>query len=81
MSKQSLTTAYPKITELSWEPTFVVPAPRFGTDYMFEETSEKDPAKQIIRHSSELGIRLECHGWCADRAAEDRPRTTDRADS
>ena len=46
MSRQSLTKAHAKITELSWEPTFATPATRFGTDYTFEKAPKKDPLKQ-----------------------------------
>ena len=49
MSRQSLTKAHAKITELSWEPTFATPATRFGTDYTFEKAPKKDPLKQILR--------------------------------
>src|SRR6476646_9014459 len=42
LSRQSLTKAHAKITELSWEPTFATPADRFGTDYTFEKAPEKD---------------------------------------
>ena len=49
MSRQSLTKAHAKITELSWEPTFATPATRFGTDYTFERAPKKDPLKQIMR--------------------------------
>ena len=49
MSRQSLTKAHAKITELSWEPTFATPATRFGTDYTFEKAPKKDPLKQIMR--------------------------------
>lgn len=49
MSRQSLTKAHAKITELSWEPTFATPATRFGTDYTFEKAPKKDPLKQVMR--------------------------------
>ena len=49
MSRQSLSKAHAKITELSWEPTFATPATRFGTDYTFEKAPKKDPLKQIMR--------------------------------
>jgi propane monooxygenase large subunit len=49
LSRQSLTKAHAKITELSWEPTFATPATRFGTDYTFEKAPKKDPLKQILR--------------------------------
>ena len=49
MSRQSLTKAHKKITELSWEPTFATPATRFGTDYKFDKAPKKDPLKQIMR--------------------------------
>jgi propane monooxygenase large subunit len=49
LSRQSLTKAHAKITELSWEPTFATPATRFGTDYTFEKAPKKDPLKQIMR--------------------------------
>ncbi len=49
MSRQSLTKAHAKITELSWDPTFATPATRFGTDYTFEKAPKKDPLKQIMR--------------------------------
>ncbi len=49
MSRQSLTKAHAKITELTWEPTFATPATRFGTDYTFEKAPKKDPLKQIMR--------------------------------
>src|SRR6185503_2817349 len=49
LSRQSLTKAHAKITELSWEPTFATPADRFGTDYTFEKAPKKDPLKQIMR--------------------------------
>ncbi|MGZ4587398.1 MAG: methane monooxygenase [Mycobacteriaceae bacterium] len=49
MSRQSLTKAHQKITELSWEPTFATPATRFGTDYKFDKAPKKDPLKQILR--------------------------------
>ncbi|MEY2517963.1 MAG: propane 2-monooxygenase large subunit, partial [bacterium] len=35
MSRQSLTKAHAKISELTWEPTFATPANRFATDYRF----------------------------------------------
>src|SRR3981189_3622775 len=49
LSRQSLTKAHAKISELAWEPTFATPAPRFGTDYTFEKAPKKDPLKQIMR--------------------------------
>ena len=49
MSRQSLSKAHKKITELSWEPTFATPATRFGTDYTFEKAPKKDPLKQVLR--------------------------------
>ncbi|WP_433455302.1 methane monooxygenase [Streptomyces sp. CA-142005] len=49
MSRQSLSKAHKKITELSWEPTFATPAKRFGTDYKFDKAPKKDPLKQILR--------------------------------
>ncbi|PYE15155.1 propane monooxygenase large subunit [Williamsia limnetica] len=49
MSRQSLSKAHKKITELSWEPTFATPATRFGTDYTFDKAPKKDPLKQILR--------------------------------
>ncbi|MEV6334143.1 hypothetical protein AB0M12_05445 [Nocardia vinacea] len=49
MSRQSLSKAHQKITELSWEPTFATPATRFGTDYTFDKAPKKDPLKQILR--------------------------------
>jgi propane monooxygenase large subunit len=49
LSRQSLSKAHKKITELSWEPTFATPATRFGTDYTFEKAPKKDPLKQILR--------------------------------
>ena len=49
MSRQSLTKAHAKISELTWEPTFATPATRFGTDYTFEKAPKKDPLKQIMR--------------------------------
>jgi propane monooxygenase large subunit len=41
LSRQSLTKAHAKITELSWEPTFATPATRFGTDYTFEKAPKR----------------------------------------
>jgi len=49
VSRQSLSKAHEKITELSWEPTFATPAKRFGTDYSFDKSPKKDPLKQILR--------------------------------
>jgi propane monooxygenase large subunit len=49
LSRQSLSKAHKKITELSWEPTFATPATRFGTDYTFDKAPKKDPLKQILR--------------------------------
>ena len=49
MSRQSLSKAHAKITELSWEPTYATPATRFGTDYKFDKAPKKDPLKQIMR--------------------------------
>nr|BAF34308.1 propane monooxygenase hydroxylase large subunit [Pseudonocardia sp. TY-7] len=49
MSRQSMSIAHKKITELSWEPTFATPAKRFGTDYTFDNAPKKDPLKQILR--------------------------------
>lgn len=49
LSRQSLTKAHAKISELTWEPTFATPATRFGTDYTFEKAPKKDPLKQIMR--------------------------------
>jgi Methane/Phenol/Alkene Hydroxylase len=49
MSRQSLTKAHAKMTELWWEPTFATAAARFGTDYTFEKAPNKDPLKQIMR--------------------------------
>jgi len=49
LSRQSLSKAHKKITELTWEPTFATPATRFGTDYTFEKAPKKDPLKQIMR--------------------------------
>jgi propane monooxygenase large subunit len=49
LSRQSLSKAHKKITELSWEPTFATPATRFGTDYSFDKAPKKDPLKQILR--------------------------------
>ncbi|MDT4933940.1 MAG: propane 2-monooxygenase large subunit, partial [Pseudonocardiales bacterium] len=49
MSRQSLSKAHEKITELSWEPTFATPAKKFGTDYKFDKSPKKDPLKQILR--------------------------------
>src|SRR5882757_11521990 len=46
LSRQSLSKAHKKITELSWEPTFATPATRFGTDYSFDKAPKKDPLKQ-----------------------------------
>ena len=48
MSRQSLTKAQAKMTELWWEPTFATPATRFGTDYRFGEAPKKDPLMQVI---------------------------------
>jgi propane monooxygenase large subunit len=49
VSRQSLSKAHEKITELSWEPTFATPAKKFGTDYKFDKSPKKDPLKQILR--------------------------------
>ncbi|GAA3714316.1 methane monooxygenase [Streptomyces tremellae] len=49
MSRQSLSKAHKKITELSWEPTFATPADRFATDYRFDKAPKKDPLKQVLR--------------------------------
>ena len=49
MSRQSLSKAHKKITELSWEPTFATPATRFATDYRFDKAPKKDPLKQVLR--------------------------------
>ena len=49
VSRQSLTKAHEKIKELSWEPTFVSPVQKYGTDYVFDKAPKKDPLKQVLR--------------------------------
>src|SRR5947209_4770792 len=49
VSRQSLTKAHQKIQELSWDPTFVSPVQKYGTDYTFEKAPKKDPLKQVLR--------------------------------
>ena len=49
MSRTSITKAHNKIRELSWEPEYVTPVEKFGTDYTFEKAPKKDPLKQVLR--------------------------------
>src|SRR5207302_413542 len=48
-SRASITKAHNKIQELSWEPTYVSPVEKYGTDYTFEKAPKKDPLKQVLR--------------------------------
>ncbi len=49
MPRNSLTRAYQKIQELSWEPTFVTPVQKYPTDYKFTKAPQKEPLKQVMQ--------------------------------
>src|SRR5438132_14139444 len=49
MARNSLTRAYQKIQELSWEPTFATPVKKYPTDYKFTKAPKKEPLKQVMQ--------------------------------
>src|SRR6266446_7340501 len=49
MARASLTKAYQKIQELSWEPTFATPVKKYPTDYKFDKAPQKEPLKQVMQ--------------------------------
>jgi len=49
MARASLTKAYQKIQELSWEPTFATPVQKYPTDYKFTKAPKKEPLKQVLQ--------------------------------
>src|SRR5207245_2707856 len=49
MARSSITKAYQKIQELSWEPTFVTPVQKYPTDYRFTKAPKKEPLKQVMQ--------------------------------
>ena len=49
MARASLTKAYQKIQELSWEPTFATPVKKYPTDYKFNKAPQKEPLKQVMQ--------------------------------
>ena len=49
MARSSLTKAYNKIQELSWEPTFATPVQKYPTDYKFTKAPKKEPLKQVLQ--------------------------------
>src|SRR5437660_5224218 len=49
MARSSLTKAYNKIQELSWEPTFATPVKKYSTDYTFTKAPKKEPLKQVLQ--------------------------------
>src|SRR5437879_8752025 len=49
MARSSITKAYNKIQELSWEPTFVTPVQKYPTDYKFIKAPKKEPLKQVMQ--------------------------------
>src|ERR1700736_652854 len=49
MARSSITRAYQKIQELSWEPTFATPVKRYPTDYKFTKAPKKEPLKQVLQ--------------------------------
>src|SRR5438105_14056539 len=49
MARSSLTKAYNKIQELSWEPTFATPVQKYPTDYKFTKAPQKEPLKQVLQ--------------------------------
>src|SRR6202049_5409644 len=49
MARSSLTKAYQKIQELSWEPTFATPVKKYPTDYKFTKSPKKEPLKQVMQ--------------------------------
>ena len=49
MARSSITKAYNKIQELSWEPTFVTPVQKYPTDYKFTKAPKKEPLKQVMQ--------------------------------
>src|SRR5947209_17436455 len=49
MPRNSLTRAYQKIQELSWEPTFATPVQKYPTDYKFTKAPKKEPLKQVMQ--------------------------------
>src|SRR5215472_2542859 len=49
MARSSITKAYNKIQELSWEPTFATPVKKYPTDYTFTKAPKKEPLKQVMQ--------------------------------
>src|SRR5205807_8917505 len=49
MARSSITKAYNKIQELSWEPTFATPVQKYPTDYKFNKAPKKEPLKQVLQ--------------------------------
>src|SRR5438094_9856666 len=49
MARSSITRAYKKIQELSWEPTFATPVKKYPTDYKFHKAPQKEPLKQVLQ--------------------------------
>src|SRR5204862_7141221 len=49
MARSSITKAYNKIQELSWEPTFATPVQKYPTDYKFTKAPKKEPLKQVLQ--------------------------------
>ncbi|HKV02338.1 MAG TPA: hypothetical protein VJQ26_09455, partial [Ktedonobacteraceae bacterium] len=49
MARSSITKAYQKIQELSWEPTFVTPVQKYPTDYKLTKGPKKEPLKQVMQ--------------------------------
>src|SRR6202521_5719623 len=49
MARNSITKAYQKIQELSWEPTFATPVQKYPTDYKFTKSPKKEPLKQVMQ--------------------------------
>jgi propane monooxygenase large subunit len=49
MARSSITRAYQKIQELSWEPTFATPVKKYPTDYKFDKAPQKEPLKQVMQ--------------------------------
>src|SRR5260370_30833920 len=49
MARSSITKAYNKIQELSWEPTFATPVQKYPTDYKFSKAPKKEPLKQVMQ--------------------------------
>src|SRR5947209_17772679 len=49
MARSSLTRAYQKIQELSWEPTFATPVKKYPTEYKFTKAPKREPLKQDMQ--------------------------------